>query len=112
MATVRLNELPTDLQMALEQGEALDVTNQGAVVARIVPVGVDPVELDQELLQLVQERVVDLDHLPRERPLTEEERVKLEVDLAAFDEVAMQIGAAWRDDMSAADAVKEQRREL
>ncbi len=38
MATIGLSELPAALRTVLEQGEALDVTDQGAVVARIVPV--------------------------------------------------------------------------
>jgi hypothetical protein len=36
----------------------------------------------------------------------------LEADLDAIDELAAEIGAAWKDDMSAAEAVSEQRREL
>ena len=35
-------------------------------------------------------------HLPEERPLTAEEHTQLESDLAAFDEVAAQIGATWQ----------------
>lgn len=112
MATISLDELPQATRAVLEQGESLDVTNQGAIVARIVPVSVDKVELDPELFQLVRERVVDLDHLPPERPLTTEERARLEDELAAIDVLAAEVSAAWKDDMSAAEAVKEQRREL
>ena len=64
------------------------------------------------LLQRVRERILDLDHLPGERPLTAEEHAQRESDLAAFDELAAQIGAAWQDDMSAVDAIREQRRDL
>jgi type IV secretory pathway VirD2 relaxase len=39
-------------------------------------------------------------------------RPGLEADLDAIDELAAEIGAAWKDDMSAAEAVSEQRREL
>lgn len=39
-------------------------------------------------------------------------RPGLEADLDALDELAAEIGAAWKDDMSAAEAVSEQRREL
>ena len=70
------------------------------------------VAFDANLYQRVRERVVDLDHLPAERPLTAEERAQLETDLAAFDELATQIGAAWQDDLRAVDAIREQRRDL
>ena len=112
MATIGLHELPETMRTILEQGETLDVTNQDAIVARIVPVMSAHVELDTNLYQRVHERVVDLAHLPPERPLTEQEQARLEADLDALDELATQIGAAWKDDMSAAEAVKEQRREL
>jgi hypothetical protein len=69
-------------------------------------------ELNANLLQRVRERILDLDHLPVERPLTAEEHAQLESDLAAFDELATQIGAAWQDDMSAVDAIREQQRDL
>ena len=39
-------------------------------------------------------------------------RPGLEADLAAIDAIAAKVGALWKDDMSAVDAVREQRREL
>ena len=39
-------------------------------------------------------------------------RPGLEADLDAIDEFAGEVSAAWKDDMSATDAVREQRREL
>jgi hypothetical protein len=39
-------------------------------------------------------------------------RPGLEADLAAIDAIAAQVGVLWKDDMSAVDAVREQRREL
>ncbi len=112
MATIGLNELPETMRKVLAHGETLDITDQGTVVARLIPVAPAHVELDANLYQRLSERVVDLDHLPDERPLTAEERAQLEIDLAVFDELATQIGAAWQDDMSAVDAIREQRREL
>ena len=112
MATMGLSELPAALRTVLEQGEAVDVTDQGTIVARLVPVPSAQVELDVDLYRRVQARVVDLDHLPAERPLTGEERAQLETDLAAFDELAKQIGAAWQDDQSVVEAIREQRRDL
>ncbi len=112
MATIRLNDLPEAMRTVLAHGEALDVSDQGKVVARLVPVAPVHLELDANLLQRVRERILDLDHLPEERPLTTEEHAQLESDLAAFDELAAQIGAAWQDDMSAVDTIREQRRDL
>ncbi len=112
MATIGLDELPAATRTVLEQGETLDVTKQGEVVARIVPVAPGHIELDATLYQRARERMVDLEHVPPERPLTEQERAKLEADLNAIDALAAEVSAAWQDDMSAVDAVKEQRREL
>jgi len=112
MATIGLNELPEAMRTILAHGEALDVSDHGKVVARLVPVAPANVEFDPDLLERVRERIVDLDHLPVERPLTVEEHAQLETDLAAFDELATQIGAAWQDDMSAVDVIREQRRDL
>ena len=39
-------------------------------------------------------------------------RPDLAADLDAIDEFAAEVSAAWKDNMSAADAVKEQRRDL
>jgi hypothetical protein len=68
--------------------------------------------LDRDTYQLLIERMIDLDHLPNDAPLTEGERAAALEALADLDHLAAEIGAAWKDGMSAADAVKEQRREL
>ena len=81
MATIRLSELPEAMRSVLAHGEALDVTDQGEVVARLVPVA--PM-----------------------RPA----RPGLVADLAALDALATRIGAAWKSDKSAVEAVSEQRR--
>ena len=83
MVTIGLNELPAALRAALEQGEVLDVTDQGTVVARVVPV-------------------------PPAHPV----RPGLAADLDAIDAFAAEVSAAWKDEMTAVDAVQEQRREL
>ena len=46
------------------------------------------------------------------RPLRDDDRARLEAWFVAADELAARIGAAWKDDMNAAEAVNEQRREL
>ncbi len=68
--------------------------------------------MNANLLQRVRERILDLGHLPMERPLTVEEHAQLESDFAAFDELVTRVGTAWQDDMSAVDAIREQRRDL
>ena len=48
----------------------------------------------------------------RPRPLTEGERVVVLAALENMDRLAARIGAAWQDELSAVDAVKEQRRAM
>ena len=83
MATIGLSELPAALRTVLEQGEALDIMDQGAVVARLVPVA-----------------------------LARPARPGLADDLAALDALSARISAAWKDDMSAVEAINDVRREL
>ena len=83
MATIGLNELPAALRAVVEHGEVLEVTDQGTVIARMVPVQpIHPV------------------------------RPGLAADLDAIDAFAAEVSAAWKDEMTAVDAVQEQRREL
>jgi len=44
--------------------------------------------------------------------LSDAKRARLEAWFAASEELAKRVSAAWKDDMSASEAVKEQRREL
>ena len=83
MATIGLDELPADARAVLEQGETLEIVDGGAVVARLVPV------------------------TPK-RP----SRPGLEADLATLDELSARIRAAWKDDMSAVEAIDDVRRTL
>lgn len=48
----------------------------------------------------------------QDQPQSRTVRPGLEADLDAIDEFAAEVSAAWKDDMSASDAVSEQRREL
>ncbi len=48
----------------------------------------------------------------RPRPLTESERTIIIAAFERMDQVAAMIGASWQDEMSAVEAVKEQRRDL
>ncbi len=83
MATIGLDELPADVQAVLTQGETLEIIDGGAVVARIVPVAPP-----------------------------HSTRPGLQADLAALDELSARISAAWKDDMSAAEAISDVRRTL
>ena len=49
---------------------------------------------------------------PPARPESDEHRAQVEAWLASSDELARRVSAAWKDDLSALEAVQEQRREL
>ncbi len=83
MATIGLDELPADARAVLEQGETLEIVDGGAVVARLVPV----------------------------TPMRSI-RPGLEADLAALDELSARISTAWKDGMSAVEAIGDMRRAL
>ena len=88
MATVAIHELheQTDdvLRRVREHGEPVDVVDGNQIVAILVPV----------------------------LPMTDELRARTLAALDALDVVAEQIGDEWTDGMSAADAVRDVRREL
>jgi antitoxin (DNA-binding transcriptional repressor) of toxin-antitoxin stability system len=79
----RTAEILKDLR---ENGEPIDITDQGRVVARLSPV--EPLE--------------------RPRPTREE----IEAWWARMDEAAEEIGKKWPEGVSAAQAISEDRREL
>ena len=83
MATIGLDELPADAQAVPEQGETLEVIDDGAAVPRLVPL-----------------------------TPTHAIRPGLQADLAALDELSARISAAWKDDMCAAEAIDDVRRAL
>jgi antitoxin (DNA-binding transcriptional repressor) of toxin-antitoxin stability system len=73
------------LRRVSEDGAIVDVTDGNRVIARVVPPDATPIALTPEMRQAI---------LERRRRLAEE------------------IGRAWKDDVSAVDAVAEGRREL
>jgi prevent-host-death family protein len=87
MATIGVRELKEHTSRVLrrvrEQGEEIDVTHHGRVVARLVPVSPERVR-------------------PRATAAA----------WATLDQVAREIGARWPKGRSAAKAVKEGRRDL
>ena len=87
MRSIGVRELKAHASQVLrelqEKGEPVEVTVRGRAIARLIPVGA-----------------------MRPRP---EETAAAWTDL---DELAAQIGASWPADASAADAVREERREL
>ena len=70
------------------------------------------VALDRVTYQQLLARLVRIEDLPHAKPLTEQEQAAGLAALDDLDRLSQQIGAAWQDGMSAADAVKEQRHEL
>lgn len=66
-----------------ESGEAVEITDHGAVVARIVPARTEA-----------------------------EEQAEIDRIWAEMDALAEEIGAAWPEGVSAVEAVREVRREL
>ncbi len=72
-----------------------------------------PVEqqrLRAELADLGHQSIVEAPPSELERQQAHEEHVRDALD--KLDRLAARISAAWKDDMSAVDAVREQRREL
>jgi len=72
------------LRMVEEEGETIEITNHGEVIAHLVPV-----------------------HMPQST--TESAKRDVWTDL---DRLAAEIGAHWSPDVSAVDAVRDVRREL
>ena len=87
MQTIGIRDLQQQTDQVLcrvrEEGETFEVTDQGEVVARIVPAQEPP-----------------------------EARPSLDEFLARWNRLAQDIGAHWPEGVSAVDAVREQRREL
>lgn len=77
----RINEL---LRLIEEEGETIEITDKGKVVARVVPTGTPPKSVDD----------------------------KLAASLKEIDELAAKIGARWKNNMDAVEAVHDVRRDL
>ena len=88
MKTFKANELIEHideiLRMVEEEGETIDVTKRGKVIARIVPAS-EP-----------------------EQPLKRDAKAFL----AEIDRLATEIGASWKGNMDAVEAVRDVRRDL
>jgi antitoxin (DNA-binding transcriptional repressor) of toxin-antitoxin stability system len=77
----RINEL---LRLIEEEGETIEITDKGKVVAHVVPTKVTQKPVDD----------------------------KLAVSLRGIDELAAKIGASWKTNMDAVEAVRDVRRDL
>jgi antitoxin (DNA-binding transcriptional repressor) of toxin-antitoxin stability system len=77
----RINEL---LRLIEEEGETIEITDKGKVVAHVVPTGISHKPVDS----------------------------KLTASLRDIDELAAKIGAKWKSDLSAVEAVHDIRRDL
>ena len=88
MAAVGVRELKEHTSQILrrvrEQGETIDVTHRGRVVARLVPAEERPPPTAEELAAFWEE----------------------------WDQLATEIGAHWPEGVSAVDAIRDVRREL
>jgi len=77
----RINEL---LRLIEEEGETIEITDKGKVVAHVVPTNVPQKPVDDKLAASLQE----------------------------IDELAAKIGASWKSNMDAVEAVRDVRRDL
>ena len=77
----RINEI---LRMVKEEGETIEVTEQGKVIARVVPANEPEKPVKRDLKSFWEET----------------------------DRLAAEIGSHWKGDMDAVEAVRDVRREL
>jgi len=125
----RINEI---LDMAVENGETIEITDQGKIIAHLVPVH-KPEQPGERDLKTFWTNIDQLAakvsaYLPEKVDAVEivrEGRRELQVselkqtrkqEIKAFwegmDRLATEIGAHWKDDMSALEAVRDVRRDL
>ncbi len=81
-----LKERISGLLRLVEEGETIEVTSSNKVIARLVP--------------------------PNQSEPTLSRAKDTQTFWASIDQLAVQIGAHWKDNMSAVDAVRDVRREL
>ena len=81
-----LKERISELLRLVEEGETIEVTSSNKVIARLVP--------------------------PNQSEPTLPQANDTQTFWANIDQLAVQIGAHWKDNMSAVDAVRDVRREL
>ncbi|HEY6541739.1 MAG TPA: hypothetical protein VIZ18_12410 [Ktedonobacteraceae bacterium] len=77
----RINEL---LRLIEEEGETIEITDKGIVVAHVVPTNTPQKPVDD----------------------------KLAASLRGIDELAAKIGARWKSNLDAVEAVRDVRRDL
>ena len=77
----RINEI---LRLIEEDGETIEITDKGKVVAHVVPTATSQKPVDN----------------------------KLTASLQGIDELAARIGARWKNDLDAVEAVRDVRRDL
>jgi antitoxin (DNA-binding transcriptional repressor) of toxin-antitoxin stability system len=125
----RISEI---LDMAVENGETIEITDHGKIIAHVVPMS-EPEQPDERDLKTFWTNIDQLAakisaYLPEKVDAVEivrEGRRELQVselkqtrkqEIKAFwegmDRLATEIGAHWKDDMSAVEAVRDVRRDL
>ncbi len=92
----------TDYETVLREAQQLTAEEQ----LRLMEVLAEHAAAPPSALNAIRNKVVHL------APLTDDERAATLAALESIDRTATQIGKAWQGHMSAADAVKEQRRDL
>jgi antitoxin (DNA-binding transcriptional repressor) of toxin-antitoxin stability system len=107
MMTIDVHELEAHIGEVLrrvrEQGETVDVLDQGKVVVRLVPVQHPPPDPEAS-----RRAWADLRELAAEISASLADEQTLE----SMDRLALEIGTHWPNGVSAVDAVREGRREL
>ena len=125
----RISEI---LDMVVENGETIEITDHGKVIAHVVPAN-EPKQAGERDLKTFWTNIDQLAakvsaYLPekvdaveivregrRELPVSELKQTRKQ-EIKAFwegmDRLATEIGAHWKDDMSAIEAVRDVRREL
>jgi antitoxin (DNA-binding transcriptional repressor) of toxin-antitoxin stability system len=103
MAVIRLPELGEEVAAIVRRvhdtGESIDIEEHGVVVARITPIGTDRTESE------VTPPLSDAER-------AEQRRLAMREWLRETEMLAQEIGRVWPSDVSAVEAVREQRREL
>ena len=77
----RINEI---LRLVEEDGETIEITDKGKVIAHVVPTSTPQNSADNKLIASLQD----------------------------IDELAARIGARWKNDLDAVEAVRDVRRDL
>ncbi len=107
MSQVTASKLKADVDQILpqvqEDGEQVEVLVDGEVIARIIPVGPRDV--------LATNKISDLGAF-KPRPLSPEERERLEVAWEMRDQLTKRLARSWPEGVSVVDVVRDVRRDL